>query len=93
MRAHQIMTRQVITVTADAAIVDAAHKMLQHHISGLPVVNEAGNLIGIVSEGDFMRRKEIGRKKSEADGWKFSSDQERPLLISCMSRDARSRIL
>ena len=49
MRAHQIMTRQVITVTADAAIVDAAHKMLQHHISGLPVVNEAGDLIGIVS--------------------------------------------
>ena len=63
MRAHQIMTRQVITVTADAAIVDAAHKMLQHHISGLPVVNEAGNLIGIVSEGDFMRRKEIGTQK------------------------------
>jgi CBS domain-containing protein len=63
MHARQIMTRQVITVTADAAIVDAAHKMLQNHISGLPVVNEVGNLIGIVSEGDFMRRGEIGTQK------------------------------
>jgi CBS domain-containing protein len=87
------MTRQVITVAPDSAIVDAAHKMLQHHISGLPVVNEAGNLIGIVSEGDFLRRKEIGTQKSAVDGWNFSSAQERPLLISCMSTDARSRTL
>ena len=71
MRAHQTMTRQVITVTADAAIVDAAHKMLQHHISGFPVVNEAGNLIGIVSEGDFMRRKEIGTQKKRGRWLEF----------------------
>ena len=60
MRAHQIMTRKVITVKADTAILEAASLMLQYHISGLPVVDEAGKLIGIVSEGDFMRRSEIG---------------------------------
>ena len=43
MRAHQIMTRKVITVKADTAILDAASLMLQYHISGLPVVDEAGS--------------------------------------------------
>ena len=60
MRAHQIMTRKVITVKADTSIRDAANLMLKNHISGLPVVDEAGRLIGVVSEGDFLCRSEIG---------------------------------
>jgi len=60
MRAHQIMTRSVATVAPDATIVDAANIMLGRHISGLPVVDASGKLVGIVSEGDFIRRTEIG---------------------------------
>jgi CBS domain-containing protein len=60
MRAHQIMTRPVVTVTPETTIVDAAKLMLQRHVSGLPVVDVAGNLVGVVSEGDFIRRSEIG---------------------------------
>ena len=56
MRAHQIMTRKVISVKPGTPITDAANIMLQQHISGLPVVNEIGNLVGIISEGDFIRR-------------------------------------
>ena len=63
MRAHQIMTRKVITVTSDVSIVDAAKTMLELHVSGLPVINETGELIGIVSEGDFIRRGEIGTQR------------------------------
>ena len=63
MRAHQIMTQQVITVGADTPIVEAADTMLRHHISGLPVVDAAGELIGIISEGDFIRRAEIGTQR------------------------------
>ena len=37
--------------------------MLQHHISGLPVVDTTGNLTGIVSEDDFIRRSEIGTQR------------------------------
>ena len=48
MRAHQIMTREVITVTPDTAITEAASKMLDNHISGLPVVADAGKRVGIV---------------------------------------------
>src|SRR3982750_3368699 len=60
MRAHQIMTRPVITVTPDTTIVKAATVMLQRHVSGLPVVDGSGKLVGVVSEGDFIRRSEIG---------------------------------
>src|SRR5579872_4467190 len=60
MRAHQIMTKDVITVTPHTSIEDAAKIMLKTHISGLPVLDDAGKLVGIVSESDFLRRSEIG---------------------------------
>jgi len=60
MRAHQIMTRDVITVTPHTTIEEAAKIMLETHISGLPVMDDAGKLVGIVSESDFLRRSEIG---------------------------------
>jgi CBS domain-containing protein len=54
------MTRNVISVKPDTFIVQAANTMLQQHISGLPVISETGRLVGIISEGDFIRRAEIG---------------------------------
>src|SRR6266849_1878958 len=71
MRAHQIMTRPVITVTPDTTIVEAANTMLQRHFSGLPVVDAAGKLIGIVSEGDFTRRGEIGTERKRGRFLRF----------------------
>ena len=71
MRAHQIMTRSVITIAPDATILDAAKTMLKHHISGLPVVDAAGKLVGIVSEGDFIRRSEIGTQRKRGRWLKF----------------------
>ena len=63
MRVHQVMTRKVTTVTADTPVLEAAKLMLQQQISGLPVVGDAGKPIGIVSEGDFIRRGEIGTQR------------------------------
>jgi CBS domain-containing protein len=60
MRAHQIMTGDCITVAPHTTIEDAARIMLRTHISGLPVMDAAGRLVGIVSESDFLRRSEIG---------------------------------
>lgn len=71
MRTHQIMTRHVITVEADTPMLEAAKLMLQHHISGLPVVDRAGKLVGIVSEGDFIRRSEIGTQRKRGRWLKF----------------------
>jgi CBS domain-containing protein len=71
MRAHQIMTRPVISVTPQTSIVDAANIMLQKHVSGLPVVDATGKLVGIVSEGDFVRRSEIGTQHRRGRFLKF----------------------
>lgn len=71
MRAHQIMTRRVVTVSPDTAIVDAANIMLKQHISGLPVTDAVGKLVGIISEADFIRRAEIGTQRRRARWLKF----------------------
>jgi CBS domain-containing protein len=63
MRADQIMTRGVITIGPDASIIDAANMMLTHHVSALPVISPAGELIGIISQGDFIRRVELGTQR------------------------------
>ena len=68
MHVHQIMTRQVIVVGPDATMVQAARTMLRNHISGLPVVDTSGKLIGVVSEGDFIRRAEAGTQRKH-DRW------------------------
>lgn len=58
MLALDIMTTRVVTIRADAPIAEAIRLMLQRRISGLPVVDDSGKLVGIVTEGDFMRRSE-----------------------------------
>jgi CBS domain-containing protein len=71
MRAHQIMTRPVYSVLPEATIAEAANIMLQRHISGLPVVDAAEKLVGIVSEGDFIRRSEISTQRKRSRWLKF----------------------
>ncbi len=57
------MMPHVISISADSTIFQAIELMLKHHISGLPIVDKSQNLVGIVSEGDFLRRVEIGTEK------------------------------
>lgn len=54
------MVTKVITVNPDAPLADAIRLMLEHRISGLPVVDADGALRGLLSEGDLLRRAEIG---------------------------------
>jgi CBS domain-containing protein len=58
MRAEDVMTRDVISIEPDATVLQAARLMLEHRISGLPVIDQAGKLVGVLSEGDFLRRRE-----------------------------------
>ena len=60
MNVADTMNGSVITVTADKTIADAAELMLRHKISGLPVVDARGALIGIITEGDLPRRDRDG---------------------------------
>lgn len=63
MRAHEIMSRHVITIEAEASASEAIETMLSHQIRGLPVVGPGGKLLGMLSEGDFIHRVELGTEK------------------------------
>jgi CBS domain-containing protein len=58
VRAQDVMTLDVMTVGPEARVEEIARLMLGHHISAVPVVDGAGGLLGIVSEGDLVRRVE-----------------------------------
>jgi CBS domain-containing protein len=63
MQVRDVMTRNVVCVAANETVVNAARIMLQNRISGLPVVDADGDLVGIVTEGDFLRRGELGTER------------------------------
>jgi CBS-domain-containing membrane protein len=57
MKVRDIMTTDPVRVTGDTGLREAARLMVRHRVSGLPVVDGAGKLVGIVSEGDFIRQE------------------------------------
>jgi CBS domain-containing protein len=63
MKATDVMTRQVVTVTADATIDEAATQMLHHRVSALPVTDDRRAVVGVISEGDLLRRIELGTER------------------------------
>jgi len=60
MLVGDVMTRRVVTVIPDSPIVEAARLMVGHNISGLPVIDAAGRVVGIISEHDLLRTRDIG---------------------------------
>lgn len=63
MNAGDVMTQSTITVEPDSSIMHAIQLMLKRRISGLPVVDETGALVGMLTEGDLLRRAELGTQK------------------------------
>ncbi len=66
MRVKDVMTKTVASVSPRASVAEALDTMTRWHVSGLPVIDESGSLVGIVSEADFMRRAELGTEKPGA---------------------------
>jgi CBS domain-containing protein len=71
MQVRDVMTRNVISVTPEETVVKAAGIMLQNSVSGLPVVAADGTLVGIVTEGDLLRREEIGTERQRTKWLQF----------------------
>ena len=63
MKVRDIMTSPVISVAPDSTVLEAVRIMLLRHISGLPVIEKGGELVGMVTEGDFLRRAETGTQR------------------------------
>jgi CBS domain-containing protein len=60
MQANDVMTEDVICLDSKSSIFDAAELLISAGISAVPVVDDKGAVLGIVSEADLMRRPEIG---------------------------------
>lgn len=58
MQAIDVMHRNLVTVSPRDTVIHAAQLMLDYRISGLPVVEDDGRLVGIVTEGDLIHRVE-----------------------------------
>jgi len=69
MHAKDVMCSKVITIEAESSVRDAARKLLEHRISALPVVDPGGQLVGLISEGDLLRRADIGTERKRGSWW------------------------
>jgi CBS domain-containing protein len=63
MNAADVMTSDVLTLNAEASVLDAARTMLRNRVSGMPVVDWNGKLVGMLTEGDLLRRAETGTER------------------------------
>jgi len=68
MKAADVMTSPIVAVRTDATLSQAVRLMVDNRISGLPVLDEAGHLAGILTEGDLLRRAETETAASRV-GW------------------------
>ncbi|UWU18750.1 CBS domain-containing protein (plasmid) [Rhizobium sullae] len=66
MRVNTIMTSTVITIQSTATVAEAANIMLSNRISGLPVVDTQGTLVGLISESDLLRRSELNTERQRS---------------------------
>lgn len=67
MRVADLMSHSVIAIARDAPLSQAVQMMLDNHISGLPVVDPGGQVVGMLTEGDLLRRAETGTQGKT--GW------------------------
>jgi CBS domain-containing protein len=63
MKARDVMVAPVITASPNASIKSVAETFVRHRISAVPVVDEKGAVVGIISEGDLLHRAEAGTEK------------------------------
>jgi CBS domain-containing protein len=91
MQATDVMTTNVITVGPDAELRQIVDLLLKHRISAVPVVDDERRVLGIVSEGDLMRRLEDtpGRRHSWWLGMMAGDDVQARDFIKLHSRTAK----
>jgi CBS domain-containing protein len=76
MRVDQVMTRDVMTVPRDTSLRDVARILADRRISGLPVLDEAGKLAGVVTEADVLvKEMEQKERRGGVVGWLLEPDE------------------
>ena len=73
MKASDVMAQHIVSVKPDSSVIVAAQLMLENRISGLPVIDSNRRLVGIVTEGDLLRRGEIATERRRSHWLEFLS--------------------
>jgi CBS domain-containing protein len=69
MKVCDLMTRDVVTVTPETTLKDAAELLVRHRISGVPVVDDDGGVVGVLSEADVLVKEGGERRRDGMLGW------------------------
>lgn len=77
MRVYDLMTRDPVAVKPDTPLKEVAHLLVEHGFSGVPVVDDDGVVVGVVSESDFMlKERGRGHAPSSALSWLLGESTE-----------------
>ena len=95
------MTPDPVCISPDASITDAVRLMLERKFSGLPVVDAGGSVVGIVTEGDLLRRTETGTQRKRTRWIEFPmgpgrgecEDALRPWRARAAANKARRKLI
>ena len=90
MKVRDIMTSPVVSIEPESTVLEAVRIMLERHISGLPVVDKEGRLVGIVTEGDFSGGRKPGRSAGDRAGSNTWWDRAGWRMNTPAPMDARS---
>jgi CBS-domain-containing membrane protein len=66
MKVRDVMTRDVVSVTTNATYKELAQRLVRHGVSGVPVIDDEGTLVGIVTEADLIAKEAFGADRSRA---------------------------
>jgi CBS domain-containing protein len=90
MRVQQLMSREVVTVAPETSLKEVARLLTQHRISGLPVCDREGRVVGVVSEADILRKEEgLSPEPAGLLGWLFEkADVEGARLLARNAAEA-----
>jgi CBS domain-containing protein len=88
MQAHDLMVSPVVTAQPSASVKEVAELLLAHGISAVPVVDDQGKLVGMVSEGDLLHRSEVGGERRRS-WWLLGLTDEETLAAEYVKAHAR----
>ncbi len=94
MIARDIMTRNVITADADTPVQELAQRLLANGVSGVPVVDRSGKILGVVSEADLLaKRGKLARDIMSAKIFTVREDASVEDIAALMNAEKIKRVL
>jgi CBS domain-containing protein len=90
MKVRQLMTEKVFSVKPDAALREAASVLVEHGVSGIPVVTSDGEVIGVLSEADIVMKASGETGRGGFLTWLFEPDVDAEKVTAQTVREAMS---